>query len=949
MPKSSADFKKKTAKVGKKVKRGIVTEIKVQSKHIHIPLQSQITAASPSDERGTLEKFYKQLNHYSGSVRVQALTQLGQFVQESPNAESFITLIVPKSLELLFDVDSDTRKGLLALMGIILPNFKSKTFSPIISIIITYTCSGLTSLDKSVKKDALKLLNILTETHKDLVLPYAGKLIANVSSLLADSTVNAASLKSETQTKQVNQNSNSSSKKNPVPQKKINEGEMNSILLLLHILNSLLSENSIVAQEKDISYGFLSVASGASKKCCPNIALSPRLNSFQRVGSELEVSKWDSLRTRDDLAGLLGSSFADKMYILWLDISSDINITSASTRLLNSIAEVLVSLHLKQGVNQMMANNGDDSFSKLCLLIFNGFPYSQSFALDNVNESDVLVFHAVRQLDLTVCEMAYVFNAEYKTFNRNTDRIKMALETTSINGIDFLLNLLNSQSNEKQFFQNEKAMLQLWKCADLIISDENVSNEVFLRILGGIFEIVNNLNQSVENKKFEVTFHVTIRPIILCICKICMSDEILSSGMDGYTMLVKIISICPQLLGRSVQLLNNKYLVETLLKSMFMLFNRLPRDSDTDMEEDNNVMLLCQCVIGLFENKITPTLTKNRTTDKKGMKITKQNEYVSFFSQCSSKHKCLILDMYAIFPSCALLNLSSLILKSISRHFFVEREEQFLEQKYFIRLLYERRFDMELSDFLDITSTLIFKLVSCRGQKTASKDDLIQYGLESCSQNWLGQEIANVMYFVTKSHTPIKAMGFIVDELQDIVENNVDKETGDDMWLSQYLFHNTLLSICIKLLSPLQDADTLYSADEKLCMKNISCLLVRSIKRNSEIVFDLGEDYTNRKVKSKLLVRNIEALMKKDVLQAYIEELKAQWDSFTCEIEDNGLKLLQGMLMIVGHDDFYPLLSMYNSELLSLVQAFQSSLDKRTGTFQQSKSLIAVILEKIVY
>ena len=46
----SADFKKKTARVGKKVERATATKISVESKQINVPLQSKISLKDPADE-----------------------------------------------------------------------------------------------------------------------------------------------------------------------------------------------------------------------------------------------------------------------------------------------------------------------------------------------------------------------------------------------------------------------------------------------------------------------------------------------------------------------------------------------------------------------------------------------------------------------------------------------------------------------------------------------------------------------------------------------------------------------------------------------------------------------------------------------------------------------------------------------------------------------------------
>ena len=186
-PKIQKDFKKKSAKVGKKVARSNVTEIKIQSKRINIPLQSAITAKAPADEQEALDKLLKQLHHYSAPSRVAALEELKALLGASRHGESYISLIFPKALELLFDDDYSARRALMALLGLLLTRFNSVAFASVISIAITYICSGLTSLNRGVVRDSLSLLQLLADTHSTLLTPYLEKLLVHVLSLLTAS------------------------------------------------------------------------------------------------------------------------------------------------------------------------------------------------------------------------------------------------------------------------------------------------------------------------------------------------------------------------------------------------------------------------------------------------------------------------------------------------------------------------------------------------------------------------------------------------------------------------------------------------------------------------------------------------------------------------------------------------------------------------------------------
>ena len=181
-----SDFKKKTAKVGRKVKGGNVTKIEVTSKRIQIPLQSQITAAKPENEQENLRVLLKTLQHYSGPARTTALEDLKELLASSPSTESYISLIFPPALELLFDDERDTRKALVTLLTSLLTRFSSQSFLSIVPVTITYICSGLTSLNKGVRRDALSLLLSIANAHSHILIPHLEKLVAHTLALLVD-------------------------------------------------------------------------------------------------------------------------------------------------------------------------------------------------------------------------------------------------------------------------------------------------------------------------------------------------------------------------------------------------------------------------------------------------------------------------------------------------------------------------------------------------------------------------------------------------------------------------------------------------------------------------------------------------------------------------------------------------------------------------------------------
>lgn len=140
------DFKRKRTKVGRKVKKNNVTTIKVQSKRINIPLQSNLDGSH--SQKDVFARILRQFSHHSSQTRVAALEDLKSFLKSVAHPESYIALFFPSAMELLFDDERETRKALLVILSSVLGRFSSRCFASISSLIITYLCSGLTSLHK---------------------------------------------------------------------------------------------------------------------------------------------------------------------------------------------------------------------------------------------------------------------------------------------------------------------------------------------------------------------------------------------------------------------------------------------------------------------------------------------------------------------------------------------------------------------------------------------------------------------------------------------------------------------------------------------------------------------------------------------------------------------------------------------------------------------------------
>ena len=114
------DFKKVKAKVGRHAKRGPVTVITVKAKRIVMPHQQSILNEPVSDESARITILLRQFHHHSSTSRSSALDDLAALLSESPIAAAHIALVLPTTLELLYDDDKDTRQNLLKLISNVL-------------------------------------------------------------------------------------------------------------------------------------------------------------------------------------------------------------------------------------------------------------------------------------------------------------------------------------------------------------------------------------------------------------------------------------------------------------------------------------------------------------------------------------------------------------------------------------------------------------------------------------------------------------------------------------------------------------------------------------------------------------------------------------------------------------------------------------------------------------
>lgn len=169
--KVGTDFAKKKVKVGRKVMRANVTEIRVKSKRINMPVQDQGIPEGSDGSHAAITLALKQLHHHSEATRQAALHKLKDMMSLSRNeSSSFVTLVLPETVELLFDEEKDVRVAVNEVLSAMFAKYASEDFSSVISIVVTYICSGLTNLHKVSSWVSSSAVFVVTFSHPILSL-----------------------------------------------------------------------------------------------------------------------------------------------------------------------------------------------------------------------------------------------------------------------------------------------------------------------------------------------------------------------------------------------------------------------------------------------------------------------------------------------------------------------------------------------------------------------------------------------------------------------------------------------------------------------------------------------------------------------------------------------------------------------------------------------------------
>ncbi|KAJ2704381.1 rRNA processing protein [Coemansia sp. IMI 203386] len=191
------DFKKVKLKVGKKkAPPSNATDTSFTSKSIVLSSQS-ITAdkgAALTNSRNlTLKDVLGKMRHYSAPVRKDALVGLADLVSMHGHVlQTELGPIIESSVRLIVDAEPAVRRSLLRFYGDVLRDVPARDLAPFASLMVVFTCSGMTHILEDIRSDAIKFLDLLVDVAPTAVAQHSATIMRNFFSLLETKTATKA-------------------------------------------------------------------------------------------------------------------------------------------------------------------------------------------------------------------------------------------------------------------------------------------------------------------------------------------------------------------------------------------------------------------------------------------------------------------------------------------------------------------------------------------------------------------------------------------------------------------------------------------------------------------------------------------------------------------------------------------------------------------------------------
>ena len=187
--KGEEDFPKKRKKIGKKNIDPKATNVNVRTKRIRVQEQSIMREESDvvNYRNKSLADLVSQFTHYSANVRKDAVLGLRDlFAQNEILYSTSVNVLITNSIKLLLDSDVGVRQALVSVYSTLLPNVSKSKLSPFADLLNVFINNGLTSINPSIRRSAILMIQVLLNIDPSLFQNSVVNLLSNMVKLTAD-------------------------------------------------------------------------------------------------------------------------------------------------------------------------------------------------------------------------------------------------------------------------------------------------------------------------------------------------------------------------------------------------------------------------------------------------------------------------------------------------------------------------------------------------------------------------------------------------------------------------------------------------------------------------------------------------------------------------------------------------------------------------------------------
>ena len=137
-----------------------------------------------------------QVNHYSSTVRQDALAGLRSLFQSHPNTlEENLGIVLQRVIQKITDTDGTVRQSLLLLLQYMFPLLSSEKMAPFAPLIAAHLSCAMTHIYDEVQLDSLSLLELCLQHFPTLMVDNLAMLLPNFIGLVSHQSLTPASSK----------------------------------------------------------------------------------------------------------------------------------------------------------------------------------------------------------------------------------------------------------------------------------------------------------------------------------------------------------------------------------------------------------------------------------------------------------------------------------------------------------------------------------------------------------------------------------------------------------------------------------------------------------------------------------------------------------------------------------------------------------------------------------